>query len=174
MKNRIIILFLLISVTVAGQDVKENFSYATTIGTGLSMSSPSKTPFTWQVLGYYTINQRFAVGAGSGLSVYEKVLIPLYGTAKFNFTKSTKVVPFLECAVGYAFAPEKNAHGGFYLSPSLGGQFSLLKKIKILFAVGYELQELERVKKFSDNHFSSEFKEELSHHSVTFKVGLIF
>lgn len=157
-----------------GQTDGKRFSYTTSFGTGISMSQPSHTPFTWQVMSHYHLNKRFAVGAGTGVSVYEKALIPLYASARFFITRPKKFTPYLECNVGGAFAAAKEANGGFYLSPSLGAQLCIHPKLKMNFALGYELQELERMKKHTDDYFHIEFKENLRHNSLTLKIGFTF
>ena len=138
MKKSILTAILLsfIVVYANGQTDKRHFSYTAYAGTGISMSQPSRTPFTGQLIAHYHINQRFAIGAGSGLSVYEKLLI--------------------------------------HHSPSVGAQFRISRKLKMNFALGYEFQELERLKKYTDQYFHTEFKEELSHHSITLKIGLTY
>ena len=65
-------------------------------------------------------------------------------------------------------------NGGFYLSPSVGAQVKLTQKLKMNIALGYEIQQLERLKQRTDEYFHTEFKEELSHHSITLKVGLTY
>lgn len=50
---------------------------------------------------------------GTGLSIYEKALIPLFANVKFAITKPRKFTPYIECGVGYSFAPDKNANGVF-------------------------------------------------------------
>lgn len=176
MKKSILTAILLsfIVVYANGQTDKRHFSYTAYAGTGISMSQPSRTPFTGQLIAHYHINQRFAIGAGSGLSVYEKLLIPLYASAQFNIIKPRKLTPYLECNIGGSFATSKEANGGFYLSPSVGVQFRISRKLKMNLALGYELQELERLKKYTDQYFHTEFKEELSHHSITIKIGLTY
>ena len=84
------------------------------------MNQPSYTPFNWQIVSHYHISQRFAIGAGSGLSVYEKLLIPLYASAQFYITKPRRLTPYLECHIVGSFATDREANGGFYLSPSIG------------------------------------------------------
>lgn len=158
--------------SASGQKGEQCFSYSTSLGTGIAMSEPSFTPFLWQVAGHYHLNRRLSVGAGTGISVYEKALIPLYASVQFSILKPKKLTPYLECNVGTAFAPDKEANGGFYLSPSLGVRWMISQKLKLHFSVGYELQELERLKKHTDSYFAKEFKEELSHHSISFKVGV--
>ncbi|MCS2823339.1 hypothetical protein NXW78_20770 [Bacteroides ovatus] len=89
MRKFIFIFALLSFITVCadGQTDSRRLSYTTYIGTGFSMNQPSYTPFNWQIVSHYHISQRFAIGAGSGLSVYEKLLIPLYAGAQFYITK---------------------------------------------------------------------------------------
>ena len=120
------------------------------------------------------ISQRFAIGAGSGLSVHEKLLIPLYASAQFYITKPRRLTPYLECHIGGSFATDREANGGFYLSPSIGAQFKVNRKFKLNLMAGYELQKLERTKKQEDPYFHTTFKEELSHHSITLKIGLTY
>ena len=168
------ILLSLIAMYANGQADNKHFSYTVSIGTGFSMSQPSHTPFIGQIIAHYHINQRFTVGAGSGLSVYEKALIPLYANAQFFITQPKKLTPYLECNIGGSFAAAKETNGGFYLSPSVGAQLRLTQKLKMSVALGYEIQKLERLKKQTDPYFRTEFKEELSHHSLTMKVGLTY
>lgn len=177
MKKLIIIVLLGFSVIMAKAQTEEKeckISLATTIGTGLAMTKPSKTPFTWQILGYYHLTNRWLVGAGTGLSFYEKMLIPIFGDIRFQIGRTRKLTPFAELGMGYAFAPGKNANGGFYINPSVGIQYPLKNHTKLQLAIGYELQELERLKKHSDNNFTKEFAEKLSHHSISLKVGVVF
>lgn len=170
-------LFLGICVCMALQAAgqwKERLSFATTVGTGITLSRPSVTPFTWQVVGYYSPGKRFSTGVGTGISVYEKTLLPLFAAAKFTLLKDRKFVPYAECSAGYAFVPNKNASGGLYLNPSLGVQYALRGNKKILIAIGYEYQKLERLKSYENRLFRAEFAEELRHSSVSLKAGFLF
>ncbi|MDD2437283.1 MAG: hypothetical protein PHX50_00670 [Massilibacteroides sp.] len=170
----IVLLCVAVSSTKAQTSEKSKLSFATTIGTGLSMSTPASTPFTWQVLGYLSLTERWSVGAGTGLSFYEKSLIPVYGDIRFQIGRERKVTPYTECVAGYSFSPSGNAKGGFIMNPSIGIQYPLKNKMKLQLAVGYELQELRQLKKHTDNYFLKEFEEQLSHHSISFKIGLKF
>lgn len=176
MKKSIFIAFLSITITAANAQNNRNntISFATTLGTGISIDTPSTTPLTWQVLGYYHLTERWSVGIGTGLSFYEKMLIPAYGDIKFQLKKKRKFTPYAECAIGYSFAPNSHANGGFLLNPSIGIQYPLKNKMKLQLAVGYEFQELERLKKHTDSHFEKEFVEELSHHTISIKLGWHF
>jgi len=176
MKRLIFITLLgIIAISVKSQTNNENkISFATTLGTGISMSTPSSTPFNWQVLGYYNLTERWSVGAGTGLSFYEKMLIPVFGNIKFQIGRERLFTPYTELAIGYSFTPSNNTHGGFFMNPSFGIQYSLKNGMKLRLAIGYEIQELERLKKQTDNYFYKEFEEKLSHHSISLKVGLTF
>lgn len=167
-------IFVFIVTLTYGQTESPRFSYSTTIGTGLAMSTPSKTPFSWQVLGYYNITPRWAVGAGTGISIYEKPLLPLFANVKFRIIKPVKWTPYIECGAGYSLPLAKKSHGGFYLSPTIGVEYAAFEKARFLFGIGYEWQELERSKSYQDNYFTSEFQEKLSHHSLAFKIGVVF
>lgn len=65
--KKIFLTLVVLFAVVAGVKAQDSdrFSFATTIGTGIAMSTPSSTPFTWQVLGYYNFNQRFSAGIGT-------------------------------------------------------------------------------------------------------------
>ena len=152
----------------------ERFSYAATVGTGIAMNQPSFTPFTVQLLGYYSISERLSAGIGTGLSFYEMMLIPLFADAKFALTKARKFTPFVECGGGYAFATGANANGGLFFNPSVGVQYALTDKMKLQFSVGYELQKLERLKEYANNYVTTGFAEKLSHNSISIRVGVLF
>lgn len=174
--KKIFLTLVVLSVVVAGVKAQDNkrFSFATTIGAGIPMSTPSSTPLEWQMLGYYNFNQRFSAGIGTGISVYEKALIPLFADVKFNITKPRKFTPYLECGAGYSFAPDKNANGGIYLNPAVGVQWAVCLKMKLLLAVGYEMQKYERLKSYNNQYFEAEFKEQLNHNAISIKIGVLF
>lgn len=176
MKRIIFIAILTLLVVVAsGQTEKKQFSYAVTLGTGITFGEPSTVPFSLQGIGYYRFGERFSVGAGTGLSLYNKVvLIPLFGDLKFDLTRPRKFTPYVECAAGYAFAPAEDARGGFCLNPSVGMKFTLLQKVRMLMAVGYESQSLKRRKDYRDSYFLYEFEEQLNRHSAMFRIGVVF
>lgn len=177
MKNLIFVVLLSLPIITTKAQTEEKgckVSFATTIGSGVSMSTPSKTPFTWQVLGYYNLTDRWSVGAGTGLSCYEKMLVPVFGDVKFQVGRTRKFTPYAELGMGYAFAPGNHVNGGFFMNPSFGIQYPLKNSMRLQFAVGYEIQELERLKKNADDYFVKEFEEKLSHHSISFKLGFLF
>ena len=175
MKKKIFIFVIpFVAFCAKGQTSERIFTYATTIGTGIAMNEPSATPFIWQVLGYYNINRRFSAEIGTGLSYYEMALIPVFAGTKMAITQPHRFTPFVECAGGYAFAPNKNINGGIYFNPSLGLQYALPNRMKLQLAVGYELQKTERLKELTNEYFVVEFTEKLSYQSLSIKVGILF
>lgn len=167
------LIFVITSVTLNAQ-LPERIHLSTSIGTGISMSAPASTPFTWQVQGHYEINNRFSAGIGSGISIYEKTLIPLFADVQFAIIKPRKLTPYLECSIGYSFAPNKNTNGGFYLNPSVGIQYKIHSKMQLFFALGYELQKLERLKRYENSLLITEFAEKLDHNSISVKIGVTY
>lgn len=174
MKKLFILLFTtLLSSAVKGQ-ILSHLSYTATLSTGIPMSEPARTPFSWQIMGEYPLSQRFRTGIGTGISCYEKVLLPLFVHAGYFITPPHKFTPYLDCNIGYAFAPDKKVNGGYYVNPNIGIQYAFQKNRKLLFAIGYELQKLERLKEYRGNYLDAEFCEKLRHHTLSIKVGMIF
>lgn len=174
MKRIFLLLITVVAVTGIEAQPKERFSFATSVGTGIALSTPKSTPFEWQVVGYYRLNRRFSAGIGTGVSVYEKTSIPLFADVRFALTKPRKFTPFWEWAAGYGFAPGKDVNGGFFLNPSLGVQCKVCGRQKVFIALGYEIQKLERLKKYEFPLFTAEFAEKLNHRSISVKAGLVF
>lgn len=174
MKKNFFLITALLSILGMQAKQPDRLTFATTLGTGIALNTPSRTPFAWQVAGHYTISDRFSAGIGTGVSFYEKILIPLFADVKFTIVKPRRITPYLECGAGYSFAPARSANGGIFLNPSFGVQYSVCKDKKITLALGYELQKLERVKKQEQALFTAEFTEKLSHRFLTIKVGFIF
>lgn len=172
MKRTILLLAALFAVgAVAGQS---RFSWATAVGAGISLSEPGSTPAVWRIAGFYEAGGRFSAGAGTGLSFYEKTLVPLFGEVRFRLSRPRRLTPYLGCAAGYAFAPDPEARGGLFLNPSLGFRFRTRRRIGFTLAAGYELQRLERLKTFRSDLFRAEFRERLCHHTVSLQAGIWF
>lgn len=174
MKRIFLLLITVVAVTCTEAQPTERFSFATSVGTGIALSTPKSTPFEWQVLAYYRLNRRFSAGIGTGVSVYGKTSIPLFADVRFALTKPRMFTPFLACAAGYSFAPQKDVNGGFFLNPSLGVQYAICGRQKVFVALGYEIQNLERLKKYECPLFSAEFSEKLKHRSISVKAGFVF
>lgn len=174
MKKIILLIIVCCTVAIVSAQQTKRLTFATSVGTGIDMSKPATTPFSWQILGYYAISKRLSAGIGTGLSVYEKALIPLFADVKYAITKPKKFTPYIECGIGYSFAPDRCANGGFYLNPSIGVQYSVWGEKKLFFALGYELQKLERVKTQEQLLFTAEFAERLRHNVISIKMGFMF
>lgn len=173
MRTIIILALIFLGTAVHSQEIRR-ISYATTIGTGFYMSKPSCTPFVWQVIGNYNFNERLSAGVGTGISLFEKPIVPLFADVKFCIRKPRKFTPFIQCGAGYGIAVSKEANGGIYLNPAAGISYSIYKRMKLFVSVGYELQKLERLRKFDSEIVAVEFSEKLSHNLISVKVGIEF
>lgn len=173
MRTLIIIALIFLGTTVHAQGIR-CISYATTIGAGFDMSKPSCTPFIWQVIGNYNFNERLSTGVGTGISLFEKPIVPLFADVRFCICKPKKFTPFIQCAVGYGIVVSKDANGGIYLNPAAGISYSIYKRMKLFVSIGYELQKLERLKKFDSEIATIEFSEQLSHNLISMKIGVEF
>lgn len=176
MKQFILISFLLfIPFLASGQKECKAIRYQVTAGTGIPMSTPSTVLFNLQGEIQYSFSSRLMAGAGTGFSLYDKeVLIPLFADVRYNLIKPARFTPYLNCSVGYSFAPSGDVNGGFYLSPAIGVETSLFSKYTFLLALGYELQEQDRLKEYTTPSFVSSYQESLSHHSLSLKIGFVF
>lgn len=96
------------------------------------------------------------------------------GHCRCTTRPSRKITPYLSCGAGYSFALASRTNGGMFLNPAIGAEITLRGKPKLLLNAGYEFQELERLKGYSDDHFSIEFQERLSHHSIVLRAGVLF
>lgn len=152
----------------------QKITIQTSVGTGIALSTPSVTPVLWRIVGQYRIIERFSVGAGTGLSFYEKTLIPVFADVRFLMAKPRKFTPFLECRIGYGFAPSNNSNGGFYLNPVVGVRYAVGRRHGIFVAIGYESQNLERLKTYGNHFLEAEFSEQLRHRSIGIEVGFEF
>lgn len=45
---------------------------------------------------------------------------------------------------------------------------------KLLFALGYGLQDLKRLREYSTSHFVSSYEESLNYHCLSVKLGVVF
>ncbi len=151
-----------------------NVVFSTDMGVGMAANTPEYTPFTWRVMGHYSATKHLSVGVGTGLSFYEKALMPVFADAKLMIGKAHKLNPYVEYAVGYSFVLDRNANGGFYMNPAIGMRYSLSKGKALTFSVGYEQQKLERLKEYQNSLYVAQFAEKLDHASISFKVGFSF
>lgn len=173
MRNIIILALIFLGTAVHAQEIRR-ISYATTIGTSFDMSKPSCTPFIWHVSGNYNFNERLSAGVGTGVSLYEKTIVPIFADVKFRICKPRKFTPFIQCSAGYGIAVSKDTNGGICINPTAGISYSVYKRMKLFVSVGYELQKLERLKEYDSEIVTVEFSEKLSHNLISMKVGIEF
>ena len=164
---------MLIATGLCAQETRR-MSYMTSLGTGVDMSRPSHTPFEWQMAACYNFNGRLSAGVGTGITVYEKALCPLFARVRYCFSDTRRLSPFVEGQVGYGIALASDANGGFMVNPAAGVAYNLLCGAKLFLAVGYEGQRLERLRKFQNDIISAEFAEELNHSVIAVRVGVEF
>jgi hypothetical protein len=174
--KKLVFAFLVLSVLycVKGQVPERPVEYTATIGAGVTINKPSFTIFTFQALGHYHLNKRLSAGIGTGISLYETMMTPIFADVKFTGNRPRKFTPYMECAAGYALAVNKNSNGGLYLNPSIGGQYPFQNRMKFLFAAGYELQKTERLKTYANDYITVNFAEKLTCHSISIKVGVVY
>lgn len=165
---------LLCNAAIA-QKPEPRFSYSGEIGIGVPFSTPKATPVLLRLSAYYNPDSLWELGAGSGVSFYDgETLIPLFAEVRFGLVRPRKFTPYLACAAGYAFAPASGTDGGLLLSPAVGVKWKLRPRLRVHLAVGYEYQELARLKSYSDPYFDCGFREELHHSSLTVRAGITF
>lgn len=95
MRKIVFVLFFVITSITLNAQLPERLSFSTSIGTGISMNPPTSTPFTWQVLGHYEINNRFSAGIGSGISFYENSLLVTEFAEKLNHNSISLKIGFI-------------------------------------------------------------------------------
>lgn len=167
-------LFLIFLSTVSYSQDNSRFNVAITGGSGIDLGETPYSPVTGSLCVSTNMFHRFDAGIGLGISSYERVLLPVFVDIKFRIIKPHLFTPYVECAVGYAFALEKDATGGFFVNPLFGVEFAFRNDMKLLFNAGYEYQSLTRLKKSENEFFKSEFIEQLNHHIIAIKFGLLF
>lgn len=143
------------------------------LGTGISLSEPASTPVVWRVTGSYDIGARFSVGIGTGLSFYEKTLVPLFADARLLLMRPRRVTPYVGFAGGYAFAPSGEAKGGPMFSPAIGVRYALHGRGVVFFEAGCEWQRLERLREYEGRYLSAAFAERLRHRTLLLKIGFL-
>lgn len=175
MMKKTIFTLLIYFVCLSTQAQKnDRLTFSIAIGTGIDLTQPASTPFTWQITGNYKLHPRFSFGIGTGLSFTQKMLIPLFANLKFDLTKPAKFTPFIAGDAGYGFAPSPNASGGLYFHPSLGLGYTIYPDHLLFMAIGYEIQKLERTKTVRNSFFTTEYIEKLNHHWISIRIGFAF
>lgn len=176
MKRIIIgVLCALPGLPTVAQEREQHFSYYAEAGIGVPFGTPKTTPVLLRAAAYYNPGDRWELGAGSGVSFYDKtVLIPLFAEIRFGITRPRRLTPYLACAAGYSFAPAPGIDGGLLISPAAGVKWRLRPRLRVHLAAGYEGQKMARLKSCSDLYFCTGFREKLSHRSLAVRAGITF
>lgn len=173
MKKTFLAILILCGGIAHAQELRR-ISLTAIIGTGFDLNRPSCTPFIGQIIGNWNFNERFSAGVGTGVSLYEKPLIPLFADARVYVCKPRKFTPFIRCFAGYGFSVSDDANGGIGLNLAVGISCAVHKRMKLFVQTGYEMQKLERSKGYEDDMISAEFVEKLNHKMISLKVGIEF
>lgn len=172
-KISLIFVSVLLCCTVKAQ-TDRHFIFTAAAGTAIPFGKPASAPFTWQLAAHYPFGERFSAGVGTGLSFYEKPVIPLFAEARFDLLKPRKLTPYIAAGIGYGFVPSDEANGGLYLHPAIGVRYTFRKNLQFLLSAGYEMQKLERRKEYESAFFCAGWKEKLHHNSLSIRAGLAF
>ncbi len=169
-------ILLMLSLILCGIQVHaqspHKIALSTSIGTGIDLSVPSYTPIEWYLQANYPLNRYWRVGLGTGLMKYEKPLLPLYFDTQVSLKHWKRCTLFAQCDTGYSLALAHQTNGGFYLHPAIGLDFRVYGTQRFFVTLGYELQELERVKRYNGDYFSAEMQEALSHNLLAIHFGV--
>lgn len=177
--NRSLLVAICAVAAVAAQAQKRTFEPTgkftgiTTFGTAIPLAGAAAA-FEWQILGHYNPTEHWSVGAGTGISLYEKPLLPLYADVRYHIGRPRLFNAFLEMAGGYSFSLSREANGGLLVNPAVGVQCRLPKGLAVQLSVGWELQKIQLLRRGSNANFSSSFVEKLTLNSVTVRAGLKF
>lgn len=174
MKRVIFLLAAAVAATAVSAQNASRFSCSVALGTGFVPGESASVPFVVRISGYYRVSPRFSAGAGTGLSLYEKSLIPFYADVRLLLARPRRFTPYAGCSAGYAFAVRRDANGGVLFGPALGVRYALGGGFRLFFEAGYEMQRLERLSEYAGPHFSAQFAEKLRHGTVMFKLGFLF
>lgn len=174
MKRVIFLLAAAVAATAVSAQNASRFSCSVALGTGFVPGESASVPFVVRISGYYRVSPRFSAGAGTGLSFYEKSLIPFYADVRLLLARPRRFTPYAGCSAGYAFAVQREANGGLLLSPAFGVQYALCAKGRLFLEAGYEMQRLERLCGYAGPHFTAQFAEKLRHGTILLKIGFLF
>lgn len=155
---------------VSGTD---KISLTTTLGAGFAVDGRDRS-FAWRFTAHYNPTAHWSTGVGTGISVYEKVLVPLFADVRYRIGRERLFTPFVEAAGGYSFALSSDARGGVMVNPSAGVQWRVGSGIRLLLSTGWEMQRFERLVSRTDAYFHKGFTERLNRNTVSVTVGVRF
>ena len=172
--KKVVLLIALACMSIAVQAQKERLCFLTNIVAGTPLADSDVKPLSLLVSAEYNIHPRLSAGLGTGLSKYDHLMVPVYGTLHWSITKRHRFTPFLASNIGYAFAPKKHVSGGFYLTPSVGVKYQLEGHHSLSLSIGYELQEYTQLQSYESAFALTQYIEDISNHALTVNVGFAF
>ena len=161
-------------MSIAVQAQKDRLCFQTNIVAGMPLADSDVKPLSLLISAEYNIHPRLSAGLGMGLSKYDHLMVPVYGTLHWSITKQHRFTPFLASNIGYAFAPKKHVDGGFYFTPSIGVRYQLKGRHSLSLSVGYELQEYSQLQSYESAYALTQHIEDISNHALTVNVGFEF
>ena len=159
---RIIMISCALVLAAAARAQQRNHTLRATVGTGIALDVPATTPVLTQFIAAKQLSKHWALGVGTGFSLYEKPLIPIFAHANYRMARWGNVSFTAEANVGGTIL-----HAGGYVAPAVGVNYR-----RYHLSVGYEYQSLKRIKQNETPHFVSAYREELSHHTATLRLGV--
>lgn len=153
--------------------VAEKISFATTLGTGFATDGRTR-PFAWRVMAHYNPVGRWSAGVGTGVSVYERTLVPIFVDVRYRIGRERLFTPFVEAVGGYSFALSAGARGGPMVNPSVGVRRRVGDGIGLTLSAGWEMQRFGRLLSRTDRYFHKEFAERLTRGALCVSFGVAF
>lgn len=172
--KKVVLLIVLVCMSIAVQAQKDRLCFQTNIVTGTPLADSDVKPLSILVSAEYEVHPRLSAGLGTGLSKYDHLMVPVYGTLHWSITKQHRFTPFLASNIGYAFVPKKHVSGGFYLTPSVGVRYQLKGRQSLSLSVGYELQEYTQLESYESAFALTQYIEDISNHALTVNIGFAF
>ena len=172
--KKVILLILLACMSIAVQAQKDRLRFQTNIVAGTPLADSDVKPLSLLISADYNVHPRLSAGLGTGLSKYDYLMVPVYGTLHWSIIKQHRFTPFMASNIGYAFAPKKLVSGGFYFTPSVGVRYQLKGHHSLSLSIGYELQEYSQLQSYESTFALTQYIEDISNHALTVNIGFVF
>ncbi len=170
MKRYVVIAIALLAASFTAQS---QATFTTTLGTGVAIDGRSNS-FAWRFTSHYDLTDRWSFGVGTGVSVYEKTLVPVFAYAMYCLGRERRLTPFVATAGGYSFAFSSDARGGVMLNLSAGVRYRLTDGILLLLSAGWEMQRFGHLISRTDTWFHKQFAEHLTRNAIYIRLGVVF
>lgn len=138
----------------------------------------------FNVINGYQFNPYFSVGIGTGFRYYEYYgyygysegeedtwLIPFFADLRANFVDGP-ISPYLSVGIGYSFNASDDFKGaGFIFNPVVGINFKITEKQSMHIGLGFELQNMGKLKRYSGGVFVDETAKNCNAFSINLGVS---